>query len=73
MTVGHAVLPFAVAAVGSQLVAVCACPPVFVQVIFEVAVTLSVGDPVEDLNPQSGGEIFWHTPFVSQIVIGVAP
>jgi hypothetical protein len=45
---------------------------VFVQVTLVPDVTLSVVDPVEVLNPQSGGEAVWRqAPFVSQIVMGV--
>ncbi len=50
----------------------CGDPPVFVQVTLVPDVTLSVVDPVEVLNPQSGGEAVWRqAPFVSQIVMGV--
>jgi len=70
--VGHAVVPYVVTWAGSQLVAVCGAPPEFVQVTLVPEVTLSVLDPVEVLNPQSGGEAVWrHAPLVSQIVMGV--
>ena len=72
MVVGHAVVPYVVTWAGSQLVAVCGAPPVFVQVTLVPEVTLSVVDPVDVLKPQLGGEaVCRQAPFVSQIVMGV--